>query len=141
MPSYSNSSKAKLNTCHDYIYTVFMEAIKIYDCTILEGERGKTLQDLYFEQGKSEKQYPDGKHNNNPSEAVDAVPYPIDWKDLDGMRHFAGVVIGIGYMISRIYDQFKDCRIRWGGDWNQNRNLSDQNFFDLPHFEMYEVKE
>ena len=28
--------------------------------------------------------------------------------------------------------------IRWGGDWNGDFNLKNQNFYDLPHFEVEE---
>jgi peptidoglycan L-alanyl-D-glutamate endopeptidase CwlK len=28
--------------------------------------------------------------------------------------------------------------IRWGGDWNGDFNLQNQNFYDLPHYEVRE---
>jgi peptidoglycan L-alanyl-D-glutamate endopeptidase CwlK len=61
---------------------------------------------------------------------VDVVPYPIDWKDRERMTYFAGFVMGIASQM--------DLKIRWGGDWNMNTELKDNNFDDLPHFEIRE---
>ena len=64
----------------------------------------------------------------NPSKAVDAYPYPVDFNDLNRMRYFAGIVMGIAAV--------KGIKLRWGGDWNQDTQLSDNKFNDLPHFEL-----
>ena len=72
--------------------------------------------------------YPNSKHNKLPSKAVDVAPYPIDWNDPDRFYHFAGYVRGIA--------EGMGIKIRWGGDWNGNFDLKDQNFYDLPHFEL-----
>lgn len=70
------------------------------------------------------------KHNSQPSKAVDVSPYPINWNNKEGFYHFAGFV--------RATAQQMGIKIRWGGDWNGNFDLKDQNFFDLPHFEILE---
>jgi peptidoglycan L-alanyl-D-glutamate endopeptidase CwlK len=106
------------------------EAIKFIDFTILEGHRGKDLQNLYYEQGKSKLKYPQSKHNKYPSLAVDIAPYPINWNDRERFVYLAGIIKGIASSLGH--------NIRWGGDWNQNNNLKDQSFFDLPHFEIVE---
>ncbi len=41
MPEFSNTSKARLATCHPDIQEVMNEVIKYFDCTILEGYRVK----------------------------------------------------------------------------------------------------
>ena len=102
--------------------------IKFFDCTVIQGHRGKEEQNKYFDEGKSKVKYPNGRHNANPSNAVDVVPYPIDWKDTDRMYYFAGFVKGIAYKMG--------IPIRWGGDWNDNTEVKDTNFKDLPHFEL-----
>jgi len=81
-----------------------------------------------FEEGKSKLKYPEGNHNKKPSTAIDVVPYPIDWEDRERMTYFAGYVKGIAMMLG--------IPIRWGGDWNSNNELKDNNFDDLPHFEL-----
>ncbi len=84
--------------------------------------------------GLSKLKYPESKHNKLPSEAVDVVPYPIDWKNTPRMRFFAGVILGIAIMLKR-QGKMKHC-IRWGGDWDSDTDLNDQRFNDLPHFEI-----
>lgn len=128
MPYFSKRSKSKLMTCDVRLQKLFNEVIKYFDCTILEGHRSKEEQDEYHRTGKSKVKYPNSKHNQNPSMAVDVVPCPIDWNDIERFYYFAGFVIGISKMM--------DIDIRWGGDWDSDTELHDQSFMDLPHFEL-----
>ena len=128
MPRFGSRSRKNLATCHEDLQELFNEVIKFFDCTVIQGHRGKEEQNKYFDEGKSKVKYPNGRHNANPSNAVDVVPYPIDWKDTDRMYYFAGFVKGIAYKMG--------IPIRWGGDWNDNTEVKDTNFKDLPHFEL-----
>ena len=128
MPKFGRASKKRLKTCDEVLVFLFEEVVKYFDCTVLEGHRGKKLQNKYFKEGKSKLQYPDGNHNKIPSFAVDVVPYPIDWEDRERMTYIAGYVKRIALMLG--------IPIRWGGDWNGNNDLKDNNFDDLPHFEL-----
>ena len=128
MPKFGRASKKRLKTCDEDLVFLFEEVVKYFDCTVLEGHRGKRLQNKYFKEGKSKLKFPDGNHNKKPSTAIDVVPYPIDWKDRERMTYFAGYVKGIAMMLG--------IPIRWGGDWNGNNDLKDNNFDDLPHFEL-----
>ena len=101
---------------------------KHFDCTILEGHRGKERQDKAYADGKSKVKYPDGKHNQFPSVAVDVAPYPIDWSDRDRFHYFGGFVLGVAKQMG--------MNIRWGGDWNQDTKTKDNKFDDLVHFEI-----
>ena len=130
MPKFGKKSKKNLATCDEDLIALFKEVVKYFDCTVLEGHRGEKLQNKYFDEGKSKLRYPDGNHNNNPSTAVDVVPYPIDWDDRERMTYFAGFVKGVAYKMG--------IPIRWGGDWNNNNQLKDNSFDDLPHFEIRE---
>ena len=130
MPKFGKKSKSRLKTCDEDLIALFEEVVKYFDCTVLEGHRGEKLQNKYFKEGKSKLKFPDGNHNNNPSTAVDVVPYPIDWDDRERMSYFAGFVKGVAYKMG--------IPIRWGGDWNNNTNLKDNSFDDLPHFELRE---
>ena len=88
-------------------------------------------QDEAFAAGKSKKQWPDSKHNVKEDElslAVDVAPYPINWENLKRFYHFAGYVKGVA-------DQL-DITIRYGGDWDMDNDLDDQDFMDLVHFEV-----
>ena len=128
MPKFGRASKKRLKTCDEDLVFLFEEVVKYFDCTVLEGHRGKKLQNKYFKEGKSKLQFPDGNHNKIPSFAIDVVPSPIDWDDRERMTYFAGFVKGIAIMLG--------IPIRWGGDWNGNNDLKDNNFDDLPHFEL-----
>ena len=128
MPKFSNRSKDKLSSCHKDLQILFNEIIKYYDCSIIEGFRSNKRQDELFHQGKSKLKAGQSKHNQNPSLAVDAIPYPINWNDKIKFYHF------IGY-VKATADQL-GIKIRSGSDWDSDGDLNDQAFFDLPHFEL-----
>jgi len=107
---------------------IFFEVIKHYDNSIITGYRDEEAQNEAFHTGRSKVQFPDSKHNSIPSNAVDAAPYPIDWKDKDRFYHFAGFVLGVAKILG--------IEIRWGGDWDGDTDLHDQTFYDLVHFEL-----
>lgn len=127
MPLFSTRSNDMLDTCDPNLQAVFRTVIRWRDCTVLEGHRGAEAQNEAFRTGHSTKQWPDGLHNREPSDAVDVAPYPIDWNDRDGFYHFGGFVLGVAAML--------DIRLRWGGDWDMDADLHDQTLFDLVHFE------
>ena len=93
MNKFSETSKRRLLTCDVRIQRVFNEVIKVFDCTVLEGYRPEALQNQYYIEGKSKVRYPGGKHNTSPSMAIDAMPYPVDWEDLNRICYFAGFVM------------------------------------------------
>ena len=128
MPRFGRRSRKNLETCNEDLQELFNEVIKYFDCTVIQGHRGKEEQNKYFDEGKSKVKYPNGRHNANPSNAVDVVPYPIDWKDTDRMYYFAGFVKGVAASMG--------IPIRWGGDWDNDTEVKDTNFKDLPHFEL-----
>ena len=134
MPQFSMWSISKLSTCHKDLQTLFNEVIKNFDCIVLEGHRDQAAQDKAFSEGKSQLKYPDGKHNSNPSHAVDVSPYPIIWSNINRFYWFAGYVMGIA---QKLYDEKKMThKIRFGGDWNNDKNITDNKFNDLVHYEI-----
>jgi len=128
MPTFSKTSADRLATCDERLQKVFNEVVKYFDCTIIQGHRGQAEQDAAYASGKSQLKWPNGNHNKLPSKAVDVMPYPIDWTDRERMTLFAGFVMGIATGMG--------IDIRWGGDWNQNDQVKDNKFDDLPHFEV-----
>ena len=128
MPKFGKRSKERLATCDERLQKVFNEVINYVDCSVLEGHRGEERQEKLFKDGKTKVHYPNGRHNANPSRAVDVVPYPVDWDDRERFHLFAGFVLGIAYSM--------DISLRWGGDWNQNFEVDDNQFDDFPHFEL-----
>lgn len=81
MFKFSEKSRSELDTCEEQLQWLFETVLKKYDCSILEGHRGKKKQNTYYRTKKSRKMFPDSKHNSEPSRAVDVAPYPIDWDD------------------------------------------------------------
>ena len=128
MPRFSKKSRGKLETCDEDLQEIFDIVVKHFDCTILEGFRGKSKQNEAYKKGNSKLKFPKGKHNKVPSIAVDAIPYPIDWEDRERMSYFAGFVLGIARM--------KGIVLRWGGDWDMDFKTKDNRFDDLVHFEI-----
>jgi len=128
MYKFGSRSKKHLVTLDERLQKVLNEVIKYVDCSIIEGHRSAERQDKLFEEGRTKVKYPNGRHNANPSRAVDVVPYPINWDDRERFHLFAGFVIGIA--------QSMGIKLRWGGDWNMNFEVDDNNFDDFPHFEL-----
>lgn len=144
--TFSARSATELATCDDRLVAIFERVIALgFDCTILEGRRGKAAQDEAYHQGRSQKQWPDGNHNcpivdptkpsatwledtNAKCRAVDAAPYPVDWKKRERFIYFAGIVKGVAAGMG--------IKLRWGGDWNGNLDPADESFSDLVHFEL-----
>jgi len=134
MPTFSKTSRERLLTCDPELQILFNYVIKYFDCSILCGERGETAQNKAYNDGFSTKKYPNSKHNSSPSEAVDCIPYPVEWENTNRMRYFIGYVMGIAKML-KMYNAM-DKEIVSGIDWNDNTILKDQRFNDLPHFEI-----
>lgn len=135
MHKYSKTSLERLRTCHPDLRKVFTYVLSNFDHTIICGHRGEKEQNEAYKKNFSKVRYPNSKHNSYPSMAVDAVPYPVDWKDTNRMRFFAGYVQGIA---RALYDMERiDHLIRWGGDWDKDTEVKDNKFQDLPHFELY----
>jgi peptidoglycan L-alanyl-D-glutamate endopeptidase CwlK len=128
VPYFGKKSKERLNTCNIKLQKVFNEVIKHVDCSILEGHREKDRQNKLYEEGKTKVKYPDGRHNRQPSSAVDVTPYPVDWEDRERQTLFAGFVIGVASQMN--------INLRWGGDWDKDFQVADNRFDDFPHFEL-----
>jgi len=139
MPALSEFSLNNLNTCCDELVETFSVVAAEYDIRVTEGVRSWDRQGQLLQEGKTT--LGPGKSKHNPpklpdgtedkdwkSLAVDAVPYPIDWKDAKRFIYMAGLVIGVGRTLG--------YNIRWGGNWDEDQVIiDDQNFDDLPHFE------
>lgn len=136
MPKFGEVSQRRLNTCHKDLIFICNEVIEHFDFSVLEGHRDLYTQMKYFEQGKSKL---DGvrnksKHQSLPSMAIDIVPYPIDFEDTKRFYMLAGYM----FMASEyLYENgIITHKLRWGGDFNMNQDFNDDNFLDLPHFEL-----
>lgn len=138
MPAFSKSSLDQLATCDKRLQDVMNKVIIAFDFTVLEGFRGEEAQNRAYARGLSKVRWPNGKHNSSPSKAVDIAPYPIDWGDgetpekADAARqrfcYLAGWVMATAAQMG--------ISLRWGGDWDGDRDTRDERFRDLGHFEI-----
>lgn len=129
MPKFSKISQDRLNTCHPDIQKVFNEVIKHIDCSILQGVRTVEEQEELVRSGKSKTM--NSKHlkqDDGYSHAVDVMCYPIQWDNWNRNYIFAGYVKGVADSMG--------IKLRLGADWDGDFDTKDQNFHDLPHFEI-----
>ncbi len=128
MASFGRVSQANLDTCDHRLRMVFREVVKHFDCSVTCGRRGKAEQEAAFDEGKSKARWGESPHNRVPSMGIDAYPYPINFGDRDRFHLFAGFVLGVAKGMG--------VDLRWGGDWDQDTQVNDNDFDDLAHFEI-----
>jgi hypothetical protein len=134
-------SIARLETCESRLQAVVRRAmsLQLMDFTVLVGHRDQAAQEDAFERGASKRRWPNSKHNSVPSRAIDIAPWPIRWgdedsptrlKDIGNFYRLAGIVLATA--------REWNVPLRWGGDWNMDGDIYDQDFDDLVHFELVE---
>ena len=128
MYKFSQRSLDNLKNVDERLVRICNELIKRVDYTVIEGfrtpERQKELYDKGFSKidGISKK----GKHNYNPSLAIDIIPYKKGHNPFDGSKES-------DIMFDNLAKEFKQVakelgiNITWGGDWK---------FIDKPHFQI-----
>ncbi len=119
MPVLGRKSKERLLTVHPKLRQVIELAIvdAPIDFTILWGHRGEAEQNLAYQSGASEKQWPDSKHNSFPSIAIDFAPWyaekpNIRWEEVDEFGFVAGWIFAHANALN--------VKLRWGGLWSFN---------------------
>lgn len=137
MNSWGERSLKVLATLHPDLQKVANAVLIIHDCALIYGYRSQQEQDALFNAGKSKKRWPESKHNTNPSEAMDLVPWVDNGADLWEDRrilHFSGIVLGVA---DELYKRGEITHtVRWGGNWSTKRETHFANFFDAAHFEL-----
>lgn len=136
MPAFGDRSKKNLETCCIELRNVADVAIQFVDFSVIEGHRSLERQKKLFDEGRSKIDgiSQQGKHNPDPSEAFDLLPYPAVvnginiWEDRDRFLLFAGFIKGIA--------KTQGINLRLGADWDGDFSTADQTFHDLPHFEV-----
>lgn len=154
MYKLGSASKKRLNTCNAEIQLIITEAIKVsqIDFGVAQGERTVEQQQHYFNEGKSkvnpkayatlEELLSKGKHIvdgniRKKADAVDIYAYvngSANWEK-HNLCYVGGVITSTA---KRLLKEGKITKcLRWGGNWdNDGEIISDQNFQDLPHFEL-----
>ena len=84
------------------------------------GYRGENDQNAAFANGNSKLKFPNSKHNQLPSLAVDVAPLPLDWNNV-------GAFLKMVQLIKVIANK-QGVKIRCGADFEK--------FKDYPHVEL-----
>lgn len=91
------------------------------DFEVICGHRGEAAQIKAYKSGHSKLNWPYSKHNRKPSWAVDVVPLPVDWENIEAFERLAAVI--------KQAAEIEGVEIIWGGSWRMR---------DLPHWEVVE---
>ena len=121
---FSKTSLDRLEGVDARLQDWAFQMIKIRDCTIAYGVRTEEEQRELVAKGASKTM--NSRHLTG--HALDIYPYPINWKHINDFYVFAGIGLGVAHMMG--------IPLRWGGDWDMDWDLYDQNFNDLGHFEI-----
>jgi peptidoglycan L-alanyl-D-glutamate endopeptidase CwlK len=120
MPKFSSRSLKARKELHPLLQEIVDAAIKEIDFVILDAQRGRAEQEYAFQSKKSKARFGQSAHNYTPAVAMDLVPYPIDWKDVNRFKSLQRVIMRIA--------KEKGVPLTWGGTW--------KTLVDMPHYEL-----
>lgn len=133
MRKWGNLSKKRFDELDPRLQDVMEYVLhNVADISILCGHRTKEEQDALFPE-YTKVRWPDGKHNDLPSKAVDFQPWPPPENE---NKLWASLAYIAGRAVE--YAKWRGITLRWGGDWDLDGDLSDQKFDDLYHLEIKE---
>lgn len=127
MPKFSQKSLNRLNQCHPDLQRLFLEVVKDFDCSIIEGYRTKADQDKAFYAGTSKVKWPNGKHNQFPSLAVDVWPYPVPRTENGQIDDLSPIWDNFARYVLETAEKL-NIAVIWGGNW--------ESLVDKPHWEL-----
>ena len=121
MARFGRKSKLELATVHPKLKFLFEGVVSFYDCSIICGHRSFYSQEKAFTEGRSKLSWPNSKHNREPSQAVDVIPWPSQFTD---EKEFYVLATHVFKVASEM-----NIKVIWGGHWH--------GFFDGPHWELH----
>ncbi len=92
MNKFSKRSLKNLKTCDERLQAIAHDVLGEMDIAVICGHRDEFSQNEAFERGLSKKKWPNSKHNSFPSRAMDIVPYPVDWNDIERFEKMLAIV-------------------------------------------------
>lgn len=127
------TSLARLQGVDETLVNVVKRAIEIseVDFTVMEGVRTLERQRELYAQGRTapgkivtwtmKSRHIEGK-------AVDLVPYPLDWNDIEKFNKIKDAMFQAAREL--------DVNLRWGADWDGDGKYREKGEYDSPHFEI-----
>lgn len=126
-------SEERLVGVNPSLVAVVRRAIELsaVDFTVLEGKRTLARQQELFDQGRKtpgkivtwtmKSKHLDGN-------AVDLVPFPVDWEDTQKFDAIAKAMFAAAAELG--------VKLRWGADWDSDGKPREKGEYDSPHFEV-----
>jgi peptidoglycan L-alanyl-D-glutamate endopeptidase CwlK len=118
----NSKSLNRLKECHPDLIRLIMRVDELYPCHVICGYRNEEDQNIAFQGKRSQLKFPNSKHNQKPSLAVDVVSgngKTISWSDLKDFEILCLTVEAVA--------EEMDIKIRLGRDFK---------FKDYPHIEL-----
>ena len=152
-------SKKVYDTLHEDLQTIISWGLTkcAVDFTLYEGHRPPEKQFEYYKKGREFKNgrwvvvnkkavitnidgyHVKGKHNYNPSHAVDLRAYVPDKEGLTwDSVHLTYIAASLIVIADFLFDDgLVQHKLRWGGNWDKDGDLADNTLVDRPHLEIY----
>ena len=134
MNKFGEESLRQLRSADWDLQQIAFEVLAIKDHSILKGHRTENEQNAAFHSGNSKLLWPNGKHNAEPSMAIDVQTYPRPPLDPHGDQlrdeqyYLLGLYVGVAAM--------RDVELVTGADWDSDGEVSDNGWDDLFHVEL-----
>lgn len=133
MSLYGSKSQQRIDECAEPLQIVATIVAVHWDIIVICGHRSAEDQNAAYAAKRTKLRYPFSLHNKRPSRAIDMIPYHHDkphihWQDINTMKRFGSFVEGVAAAMN--------IDLRWGGDWDGDKEVDDQEFNDYVHFEL-----
>lgn len=141
MNTFGTNSRTELETTDPILVEIAFSVLELKDHSILKGHRNEVEQNAAYNSSpqRSKLKFPNGKHNELPSRAIDVQTWPVPKGYTQEqterlLRHdqlyllglYVGVAWGMGVML------------RTGADWDMDGEIADNGWDDLFHVEIAE---
>lgn len=143
MPNYGTKSLQVRSQMHPDLMLIFDTVLALgYDHSLVESYRTKERQHGFFisKPQLSKIDYPT-VHNTRPCLAVDSYPFMNNKivfgntsEEIRQCHNFAGYVTGVSDLL--FLEKKITHKLRNGDDWDGDKNINDQTFMDICHFEL-----
>ena len=152
-------SKVQYDTLHPDLQMIIDWGMKycVVDFSLREGYRPIEIQFEYYKKGrelidgewklvKPKEKWTNvdgykikGKHNHQPSLAVDFMTYVPNKPELTwDAVHLTYIGASLIMIAEFLHEQgVIQHKLRWGGNWDKDGDLADNTLYDRPHVELY----
>ena len=127
MFKWGNKSLENLSQAHTVLQHLADKALEIskQDMKVICGYRGEAEQNKAFQEGTSKLKWPKSLHNSHPALAIDVVPLPLDWNNIDAFEEMVQTFEEAWYLLDE--DITHGWALQCGADFS---------FKDYPHFQI-----